>query len=209
MSVLTNLEWRYAAKKMNGQKVPTEKLENILEAIRLAPTSIGLQPFSVIVVEDPEVRAKIAPAIYNQPQITEGSHVLVFAAWKDYSEANIDKYLNNIAEVRGIPVDSLQGMRNMIVGAVSGKSADQLLNWNMRQAYIALGTGLVAAAEERVDATPMEGFDPEALNSALGLNEVGLHSTVILTLGYRDAERDYLSSAAKSRRSKEDLFVRV
>ncbi len=209
MSTLTNLNWRYATKRMNGEKVPAEKLERILDAIRLAPTSIGLQPFTVFVVEDPAVKAKIAPAIYNQPQITEGSHVLVFVAWKEYSNENIEKYINHIAALRGIPVESLDGMKNMITGSVSGKTPEQLLNWNSRQAYIALGFGLVAAAQEQVDATPMEGFDPDALDVALGLTEKGLHSTVILTLGYRDAEKDYLNGAAKVRREKEELFVRI
>lgn len=209
MSALNNLEWRYAAKRMNGQKVPAEKLEKILKAIQLAPTSIGLQPFTVLVVENEELKAKMAPAIYNQPQITEGSHVLVFAAWKEYSDENVEKYLNNIATVRGIPVESLDGMRNMINGAISGKTPEQLLNWNSRQAYIALGTGLAVAAEEQVDSTPMEGFDPDALDTVLGLQEKGLRSTVILALGYRDAEKDYLSSSAKVRRNKEELFVRL
>ncbi|MHB9143531.1 MAG: NAD(P)H-dependent oxidoreductase, partial [Paludibacter sp.] len=182
MSVLNNLNWRYATKRMNGQKVSPEKLENILEAIRMAPTSIGLQPFTVLVVDDAETRAKMAPAIFNQPQITEGSHVLVFAAWSSYSSEKIDKYLNQIASLRGIPVDALDGMKNMINGAIDGKTPEQLLNWNSRQAYIALGTGLVAAAEEHVDATPMEGFDQDALDAILGLKEKGLHSTVIMTL---------------------------
>lgn len=209
MSALNNLEWRYAAKRMNGQKIPAEKLEKILKAIQLAPTSIGLQPFTVLVVENEELKAKMAPAIYNQPQITEGSHVLVFAAWKEYSDENVEKYLNNIASVRGIPIDSLDGLRNMINGAISGKTPEQLLNWNSRQAYIALGTGLAVAAEEQVDSTPMEGFDPDALDAVLGLQEKGLRSTVVLALGYRDAEKDYLSSSAKVRRNKEELFVRL
>jgi len=209
MSVLNNLKWRYATKRMNGQKVPAEILENILEAIQLAPTSLGMQPFSVLVIEDPELKAKIAPAIYNQPQITEGSHVLVFAAWKEYSDENVNKYINHIAALRGIPVGSLDGMKNMVSGAISGKTSEQLLAWNMRQCYIALGIGLVAAAEEKVDATPMEGFDPDALDAVLGLAEKGLHSSVILTLGYRDAEKDYLSAAAKVRRDKEELFIRL
>lgn len=209
MSTLTNLKWRYATKRMNGQKVPAEKLENILEAIQLAPSSIGMQPFTVLVVEDADLRAKIAPAIYNQPQVTEGSHVLVFAAWKEYSNENVDRYINHIATLRGIPSESLEGMRNMITGAIAGKTPEQLLLWNQKQAYIALGTGLVAAAEEQVDATPMEGFDPDALDAALGLNEKGLRSTVILVLGYRDTEKDYLSGAAKVRRVKDELFVRL
>ena len=209
MSTLSNLKWRYATKRMNGQKVPAEKIENILEAIQLAPTSLGLQPFTVLVIENPELKAKIAPAIYNQPQITEGSHVVIFAAWKEISKTNIDKYLNHIATLRGIPVESLDGMRNMINGSITGKTPEQILAWNMKQAYIALGTGLVAAAEEQVDATPMEGFDPEALDAALGLTGKGLHSTVIMALGYRDAEKDYLSSAAKVRRDKSELFIRL
>ncbi len=209
MSVVENLKWRYATKRMNGEKVPAEKLENILEAIQLAPTSIGMQPFTILVIEDAATKAKIAPAIYNQPVITEGSHVLVFAAWKEYSNENVDKYINKIASLRGISVESLNGMRNMITGAISGKTPEQLLNWNMRQAYIALGAGLVAAAEEQVDATPMEGFDPDALDAVLGLQEKGLRSTVIMTLGYRDAGNDRLSSAAKVRRSKDELFVRI
>jgi nitroreductase / dihydropteridine reductase len=209
MNTLTNLKWRYATKRMNGQKVPAEKVENILDAIQLAPTSLGLQPFTVIVVEDPEVKAKIAPAIYNQPQITEGSHVLVFAAWKEYSTENVDKYISHIATLRGIPVESLDGMRNMVNGSLSGKTPEQILNWNMRQAYIALGFGLIAAANNQVDATPMEGFDSDALDTALGLAEKGLHSTVVLALGYRDAEKDYLSKAAKVRREKDELFIRL
>lgn len=209
MNTLTNLKWRYATKRMNGQKVPAEKLENILEAIQLSPTSIGMQPFTVLVISDPELKAKIAPAIYNQPQITEGSEVLVFAAWREYSNENVDKYINQIASLRGIPVESLDGMKSMIIGAISGKTPEQLLEWNSRQAYIALGFGLVAAAVEQVDATPMEGFDPDALDAVLGLTEKGLHSAVILTLGYRDAEKDYLNGAAKVRRDKNELFIRL
>ena len=209
MSLLTTLDWRYATKRMNGQKVSSEKVENILKAIQLAPTSIGLQPFTVLVIEDAETRAKIAPAIYNQPQITEGSHVIVFAAWKDYSLEKIDEYISQMAALRGIPVEALDGMRNMAIGAVTGKTPEQLLTWNQKQTYIALGIGLVAAAEEQVDATPMEGFDPEALDKALGLAEKGLHSTVILTLGYRDPQNDYLNGKAKVRRNEVDLFIKI
>jgi nitroreductase / dihydropteridine reductase len=209
MRLLNNLNWRYATKRMNGQKVPSEKLETILDAIQLAPTSIGLQPFTVYVVENPEIRAKIAPAIFNQPQITQGSHVLVFAAWKEYSIEKIDQYINQIASLRGISLESLESIRNMALGAVSGHTPADLLAWNMRQAYIALGFGLVAAADEQVDATPMEGFDADALDAALGLTEKGLRSTVILALGYRDANNDHLNGKAKVRRSKEDLFVRI
>ena len=209
MSVLENLKWRYATKRMNGQKVPAEKLEKILEAIQLAPTSFGLQPFTVLVIRDAELRAKISPAIYSQPQITEGSHVLVFAAWTDVSTASVAKFMSEIASQRNVPIESLEGYGGMINGSVAGKNPEQVLSWTSRQAYIALGFGLVAAATEQVDATPMEGFDPDALDTVLGLKEKGLHSTVILTLGYRDAEKDYLSSAAKVRRAKDELFIKL
>jgi nitroreductase len=209
MNVLQNLQWRYATKRMNGQKVPPDKLQNILEAIQLAPTSIGLQPFTVLIIEDAALKAKIAPAIFNQPQITECSHVLIFAAWTKISDEKIEKYLSNIATTRAIPIESLDGMRNMINGNVSSKSSEQLLNWNMRQAYIALGTGLVAAAEEQVDSTPMEGFDPDALDKILELKGKGLHSAVIMALGYRDSETDHLNGKAKVRRSQAELFVKL
>ena len=209
MSVLNNLKWRYATKRMNGQKLPDDKLEIILEAIRLAPSSIGLQPYTILVIGNDELRRIIAPAINNQHQITEGSYVLVFAAWKEFSNENLEKYLNRIVAERGVTLESLEGLRKSILGAIARRTPEQLLNWNMRQAYIALGFGLVAAAEEQVDATPMEGFDPDALDAVLGLQEKGLRSTVILTLGYRDTEKDYLSSAAKVRRNKEELFVRL
>ena len=207
MSTLLSLNWRYATKRMNGQKVPSEKVESILEAIQLAPTSIGMQPFTVLVVEDPEIRAKIAPAIYNQPQIMEGSHVLVFAAWKEYSIENVDKYINQIASLRGMPVEALDGMKNMITGSISGKSPEELLNWNSRQAYIALGFGLVAAAELGVDATPMEGFNKAAMDEVLELKEQNLNSVVLLALGYRDAVNDHLDKAKKIRLSKEKFFI--
>ena len=206
--MIDNLKWRYATKRMNGQKVPSEKVEKILDAIQLAPTSLGLQPFTVMVVTDPELRAKMSPAIYNQPQINESSQVLVFAAWTEISKENIEKYINHIASIRGIPVESLDGMKNMINGSVAGKTPEQILNWNSRQAYIALGFGLYEAANEQVDATPMEGFDADALDAVLGLKEKGLHSTVILALGYRDAGNDRLSTASKVRREKAELFMR-
>jgi len=209
MSVLTDLKWRYATKRMNGQKVPADKIEIILEAIQLAPSSIGLQPFTIMVVEDPGIRAKIAPAIKNQPQITEGSHVLVFAAWTTVSNENVEKYLTQIANLRGISFDSLTGMRNSIHGIVTGKTPEQLLNWTSRQAYIALGFGLIAAATEQVDATPMEGFNPDELDEVLGLKEKGLHSTVVMTLGYRDPKNDRMNNVAKVRREKSELFVRL
>ncbi|MFC0181635.1 Nitroreductase [Pseudarcicella hirudinis] len=208
MELLEKLNWRYAAKRMNGNKVSEEKLNRILEAIQLTPSSLGLQPYTVLVIEDQALRQQIQPLAYNQPQITEASHLLVFAAWEAITDQNVADYLNNIAETRGIALESLNPFKAAIDGALIAKK-DDMLNWNARQAYIALGTATVAAAVENVDATPMEGFDPKGLDELLGLREKGLRSIAILPLGYRDAANDYLASAKKVRRNKEQLFVNI
>ncbi|WP_419800497.1 nitroreductase family protein [Mucilaginibacter sp.] len=209
MSLLQDLNWRYATKRMNGQKVPQEKLDYILEAIRLSATSYGLQPFSVLVIESEELRKKIQPVAYNQPQIFEASHLLVFAAWNDVTEAHITAYINNIAETRGIPVDALQGFHNTIAGTIERLTQEQRFNWSAKQAYIALGTGLAAAAEQKVDATPMEGFDALGMDVLLDLQDRGLRSVAIMPLGYRDEANDQLANAKKVRRAKKDLFIEM
>lgn len=209
MSLIENLNWRYATKKMNGQKVPQEKLDYILEAIRLSATSYGLQPFSVLVIESEELRKKIQPVAYNQPQIFEASHLLVFAAWNDVTEAHVAAYMNDMAETRGIPVNALQGFHNTITGTIERLTQEQRFNWSAKQAYIALGTGLAAAAEQKVDATPMEGFDALGLDVLLDLPAKGLRSVAILPLGYRDEANDQLANAKKVRRAKEELFIEM
>jgi len=206
MSLIEKLNWRYATKRMNGAKVPQEKVDKILEAIRLAPTSFGLQAFKVIVIEDAALREQIFNTACQQPQIKEASHVLVFAANKKVTQELVDNYITNIASARNIPVEGLNGFKDMFAGVVAG-DATQNFGWTARQTYIALGVGLVAAAEEEVDATPMEGFSNEALDNILGLAEQNLSSTIIMTLGYRDAVNDYLASLAKVRKSKSDLFI--
>jgi nitroreductase / dihydropteridine reductase len=200
------LNWRYATKRMNGQKIPQEKVDVILESIRLSASSIGLQPYRVIVINNPELLEKIKPIANNQAQITEGSHLLVFAAWTDVTEESIEEYLNLIAKERNVTVESLGAMRGYLQG-LSKNSPEQNFNWAARQAYIALGTGLIAAASLQVDATPMEGFDSEALDNLLGLTEKGLKSVTILPLGYRDISQDWLVSLPKVRTPKEKFFL--
>lgn len=206
MSLIDKLNWRYATKRMNGTKVPQEKVDRILEAIRLAPTSYGLQAFKVLVIEDEKLREQIFNGACQQPQIKEASHVLVFAANKKVTEDQVDDYMQRIATTRGISVDDLSGFKAAFNGIVAG-TAEQNFVWTARQAYIVFGVGLTAAAMEDVDATPMEGFNNAALDNILGLEEQNLGSTTILTLGYRDAANDQLASAAKVRKSKENLFI--
>ena len=204
------MQWRYATKRMNGQQVASEKLDNILQAIRLSASSFGLQPYRLIVVADAATKDKIHAQACQQPQVTECSHLLVFASLTRINAATVSEYIGRIAKERGISPDApqLQEYAQMMNDAISARSAAQISEWAARQAYIGLGTGMVAAAMERVDATPMEGFDPPAMDSVLGLADKGLSSRVLLALGYRDAEQDYLAQARKVRLSAEQFVLK-
>lgn len=207
MELLDKLNWRYATKAMNGKKVPQEKVDNIIEAISLAPTSSGLQPFEVFVITNQEVKEKIKPIAWNQPVITDCSHLLVFAAWDTYTADRINKMFDLTNEVRGFKNEGWENYRQMLLGSYPQKDAEENFNHAAKQAYIAFSQGIAAAAFEGVDSTPLEGFDPAALDEILGLREKGLRSTVILTLGYRDEDKDWLVNLKKVRKSKEDLVT--
>jgi nitroreductase len=209
MSLKNQLNWRYATKRMNGQKVDEVKFQNILDAIQLAPSSMGLQPFSVLVIKDLETRKKMAPACFNQPQITEADAIIVFAAWKKITEEEVNTYMENIANTRNVPLESLNDFKLNLLGLIGSRSQEELVLWSAKQAYIALGFGLFAAAIEEVDTTPMEGFNPDALDEVLALNEKGLKSLALLAVGHRDAEKDYLNGAAKVRRDAKDFFIHI
>ena len=206
MSLLDSLKWRYATKKMNGAKVPKEKLDFILDAIQLAPSSFGLQPYTILVIEDRETIEKLSPASYNQPQIKACSHLLVFAAWTGVSAAQIDTFIADIAAKRGLPLEALNDYKAYITSSTAHLTDEQKVIWNAKQAYIAFGLALAAAGEVEVDATPMEGFVPAQYDEILGLKEQGLTATVVLPLGYRDAEGDWLAPLPKVRRDKDLLF---
>jgi nitroreductase len=208
MSLLDSLKWRYAVKRMNGNKIPEATMNTILEATKLAPSSFGLTPYNIIVIEDEETRKKLQPHFYNQPQVGESSALVIFATWNSITEKEVGEYMQEIAEERGVPVESLNDFASYINGSIKNLTAEQLQIWAAKQTYIALGFALVAAATEEIDATPMEGFKPDAVDEALGLKELGLHSAVAVTLGYRDAANDYLSGAKKVRRASEKLIIK-
>ena len=208
MSLLDSLKWRYAVKRMNGNKIPEATMNTILEATKLAPSSFGLTPYNIIVIEDEETRKKLQPHFYNQPQVGESSALVIFATWNSITEKEVAEYMQEIAEERGVPVESLNDFASYINGSIKNLTAEQLQIWAAKQTYIALGFTLVAAASEEIDATPMEGFKPDAVDEALGLKELGLHSAVAVTLGYRDAANDYLSGAKKVRRASEKLIIK-
>ncbi len=209
MSVLESLNWRYATKRMTGEKVPQEKIDTILEAARLAPTSSGLQPFTIVSVSDRELLEKIKPIANNQPQITEASHLLVFAAWDDVTPEHIEKVFGQVIRERKLPADALDKYRNFLTTHFGSLSRDERHHAAARQAYIAFGVAIVAAAEQKVDATPMEGFKPAELDRLLGLREKGLRSVALLALGYRDTANDWLAGQKKVRRPIEELVIEL
>ncbi|WP_298155973.1 nitroreductase family protein [Flavobacterium sp.] len=208
MSITAALQWRYAAKRMNGTKIPESKMDVILDAIALAPSSFGLQPYSVLIVENKELLEKIKPIAYSQPQITEASALVVFAAWDKLTKERIGIYVNQIAQERGIALETLAPVREQLESQLANSDADNF-NWHAKQTYIALAIGLVAAAEQKVDSTPMEGFNSLLLDDLLQLQERGLRSTVIMALGYRDVKNDYLVNLKKIRRPKDALFIHL
>lgn len=208
MELLNALKWRYATKRMNGKKVPAAKVNAIVESIRYSASSMGLQPYRLFVIEDEGVRKEIFEKACQQPQVVEGSHLIVFAALNGVDGSYVDSFIDLISAERGAPKEQLAPYKDMINGFLSSKDSEQLKEWISKQSYIALGTGLVAAAIEGVDATPMEGFNPPALDEILKLKEKNLHSVLLLALGYRDESNDYLVAAKKVRTPK-DEFVTV
>jgi nitroreductase/dihydropteridine reductase len=208
-TLIEHLNWRYATKKMDPAKtVPQEKVDAILEAIRLAPTSSGTQPFELVLVKNPEVLAKIRTVAGDQTPITDGSHLLVFAAWDTYTDDRIDEVTNLNVESRGeIPL--IQKYYGNLKANYVTREAEVNYAHAARQAYIALGVALVAAAEQEVDCTPMEGFDPAAVDKILGLRERGLRSVVLLPLGYRDPTGDWLLPMGKVRKSRKTMVTEV
>lgn len=207
MSFLEKLNERYATKAMNGKVAPQEKIDNILEAIRLAPTSSGLQPFEVYVVTNPETKAKIKEIAWNQPQVTDCSHLLVFAAWDNYTEDRINYMFDLTNELRGFKNEGWENYRQMLLDSYPKRDAEINFEHAARQTYIAFMAAIAQAAYEGLDSTPMEGFDPNALDQILGLRDKGLRSTLLLPVGYKDTENDWLANLVKVRKPMEDLVT--
>ena len=206
MSLLTDLQWRYATKKMNGRKIPQEKLEYILEAARLAPSSSGLQQYKIIVVSDPILLERIKGVAYNQSQITDCTHLLVFAAWDEYTDERISKVFDKMMDERQLPHDTMDSYKSVILDLYATMGKEWEAHHASKQSYISFGLAIAAAAEQKVDATPIEGFLPDQLDILLKLKEQGYRSTVLLPLGYRDKENDWLVNMKKFRTSKE-VFI--
>ena len=207
MELLDKLNWRYAAKAMNGKVVPEEKVERILEAARLAPTSSGLQPFEIFVVKNQDVKEKIKPVAWNQSVVTDCSHLLVFAAWDTYTPERINYMFDLTNKIRGFENEGWENYRQMLLNSYPQKDAEENFNHAAKQAYIAFSQAIAAAAFEGVDATPIEGFEPDAVDEILGLRAKGLRSAVLLPLGYRKEDEDWLVNLVKVRKPMEDLVT--
>ncbi|PCI01693.1 MAG: NAD(P)H-dependent oxidoreductase [Flavobacteriaceae bacterium] len=207
MKLIETLEWRYAAKAMNGKIVSEEKVALILEAARLAPTSSGLQPFEILVIKNKEIKEQIKPISWNQSMITDCSHLLVFAAWDTYTEDRINHMFDLTNEVRGFKNEGWEAYRKMLLGMYPQRDEETNFNHAAKQAYIAFSAAMFAAAEQKVDCTPIEGFDPDKLDEILGLRAKGLRSAVMLPLGYRDTEKDWLVKLPKVRKSIKELIT--
>ncbi|OIQ27567.1 MAG: NAD(P)H-dependent oxidoreductase [Bacteroidetes bacterium MedPE-SWsnd-G2] len=207
MELLDKLNWRYAAKAMNGKTVPQEKVDAIIEAARLAPTSSGLQPFEIIVITNQKLKEQIRPISWNQSVITDCSHLLVFAAWDTYTEERINKMFDLTNDIRGFKNEGWEAYRQKLLGFYPMQDPEVNFNHAAKQAYIAFGMSVAAAAFEGVDATPVEGFEPKELDKILDLKSKGLRSAVMLPIGYRDTKKDWLVNLKKVRKSTEDLVT--
>lgn len=206
---LYKLKERYACKAMNGDIIPQEKIDNILEAARLAPTSSGLQPFEILVITNPAIKQKIRKIAFNQSQITDCSHLLVFAAWDNYTEDRINHIFDLTNEIRNIHNEGWEAYRHKLLATYPIRDAETNFQHTARQTYIPFMAAIMQAAYEGIDSTPMEGFDPEALDQILGLREKGLRSTLLLPLGYRDEPNDWLVHLKKARKPLTELVTYI
>ena len=206
---IENQNWRYATKKFdNTKKISSEDLETLKEAIRLSSSSYGLQPYKVIIVEDKTLREKLQPASWGQTQIIDASHLLVFANQTNVDNVEIDAYLKNVSNIRQIPLESLAGYGNFMKSKITALTTEQKSTWTAKQAYLALANLLNAAAELKIDVTPMEGFESEKYNEILNLTEKGLNAAVVATIGYRH-ENDETQHYKKVRKSTQELFINL
>jgi nitroreductase len=208
MDILSKLNTRYATKVFDPtKKVSEADMEKLLESIRLSASSLGLQPYKVLVVEDPIIRAELRKVAWNQSQITDASVLLVFAVKFKEDEKSADDFIDLIAQTRNVTAESLSGYTDMVKGTIKSLDPEQLETWVSKQAYIALGFGLVAAAILDIDACPMEGFSGPDFDDILDINKFGLKSKVVLAVGYRSKDDKY-QHLAKVRQKKEDFLIK-
>lgn len=206
MELLKNLEWRYATKKFDtSKKVLSNDLQKLKEAVQLSVSSYGLQLYKVLIIENSNIREKLKPVSWNQSQITDASHLFVFCNYTEATPEAIDDFIKQTAETRNLDLERLNGYGDFIKSKLAEKSQEEKISWLKSQTYLALGNLLNACAELKIDACPMEGFEPEAYNKILGLEQQGLNAAVIAPIGYRHNE-DHTIGEQKVRKPMEVLF---
>ena len=209
-SLLGALGWRYAVKKFDSaKKISATDWETLENAVVLSPSSYGLQPWKFLVIQNPELRSKLKPASWNQSQVVDASHFVVFLVRNTMDEKYVARFIDDTAKTRGIPAESMKVYRDMILSdLVKGPRSKQIREWAARQTYIALGNMMTCAAVMGIDACPMEGFQPEKYDELLELRAGDYSSLVCLALGYRSADDKY-ASMKKVRFSKADVVQYV
>lgn len=208
-SVLSALQWRYATKQFDTtRKIDSETWNMIEESLILTPSSFGLQPWKFIVVNDPAIRSELRAASWNQPQVTDASHLVVLTTRTDLVQSDIDAWINRMAEVQGCPTENFAQLAGMIQGFSSSMSPDARRAWNSRQVYIALGQLMTTAAMLGIDSCPLEGIDPAAYDRALNLKNSGYATVVACALGYRDPTDKY-AAAPKARFDRSRVIAHV
>ena len=206
---IENANWRYATKKYDTtKKVSVEDLEILKKAISLTATSYGLEPYKILIIENPQVRQQLVPASWGQSQVADASHLLVFASVIDFGNEQMDAYFKNLVETRQIPMEAVQGYADFMKSNINSRSLEDRNIWTSKQAYLAMGNLLNAAAELKIDVTPMEGIDAAQYDEILGLNELGLHAVLSAPIGYRHQE-DATQHYKKVRKSNADLFITI
>jgi nitroreductase len=208
--LIAQLNWRYATKQFDpARKIGERDWTALKQALLLTPSSFGVQPWAFIVVKDPAMRAKLQAASWGQAQIVDASHLVVFAFKSNLGEADLDAHVTRAAEVRGVAVEEMAGLRDRLVGSlIQGMDAAKRAGWARNQLYIALGNLLTSAAMLGIDACPMEGIDRAQYDAILGLTEKGLAASMVATLGYRSAADKY-AAAPKVRFPKEKVFIEI
>lgn len=207
MTILEDLNWRYATKKFDStKKVSAEDLELIKEAIRLSPSSYGLQPYEILIITDPKTKASLLQHSYNQKQVVDCSHLFVFCHYIKIPDTIVDNYIDNISVTRGTDLEDLKGFQNVIKGSISSRNPENLQNWASKQCYLALANLLNVCAHLRIDSCPMEGFVPEAYSEALNLSKLNLYPCLLAPIGYRSVD-DSIASSKKVRKKTELMFT--
>ncbi|WP_293914713.1 MULTISPECIES: nitroreductase family protein [unclassified Sphingobacterium] len=209
MNIIEALNWRYATKRMTGEKLEKDIIDQIIEAIRLAPSSAGLQPIHIYVISDPKVKSEILPLALGQPQIVESSHLLVFTSWNKITNETIERVHIAMNELRNLPIETTSQTELNLKNLFSTFSEEEQYHHTAKQAHIAVGVAIVAAAQLGVDATPMEGFDKQGIEEYLRLKEKGLRSVLLLALGKRKADEDWLLPLKKYRQTKSELITEI